>query len=581
MIKVGKLFPILALLSAIVGARLQSSILPYFTIVCIVTYIVLVGLDKTEHSWYTKSLFCIGAALLLQTSLMTNGLVGSDIHTEYYFYKLSYTNGWNPSIVNSYNTSLGTTLIAPFLAKLLGINGVWIFKLIYPCLTALIPVILYKIYKDIFEEQKAALAVFFFISIPTWSMELVGLPRQQLAELMLAVMLFSLCIAKWKLSTKIIIILISSILGVIFHYSTAPVIVAYLIGGTFLLCFLKWKESQPKIIFILSFIVVGAGLLYYLKVSGGVVERNLYVVIRLISHRIGMHLPDLYPGTSGSIEALNTMGREPLIQTALGLDFFKVSLLGKLFRLLQGLTELSLVIGAIVVFFKRKNFKKEYLAYTAVAVAFLGLTAIVPQFAGSINATRMYQLTLLMAAPLLVIGGLVIFRKVWILTLLLIVPYFLFTSGLIFEVTKQPNISNGELPYSFALSSNRIEVIAKFTDNDYAVMEWGIKNLKGVNWAFDINGMLLFSESLDPSRWMYYFYYIPRDAITMPKDTYVFLTEKNIETGELTFKPHWWNITGSTTGMRTQFPFDFVNWDAWAKDKHIIYQKGYAQIWGP
>jgi len=177
-----------ALLFAVLSARLNMPYLAFGVVGCAVAAIILCVWNRLDYKFEPYLIFLLGVAFLYQATLISEGLIGTDIHTEYYFY-LQALDGWDTSIPHSYNAAIGTTVIAPFLTNTLGIPGYWIYKAIFPFLFAFVPVILFIIYRKEFGDKVAFLGALFFITLPTYMLEMIGLPRMMLGELMMAVVL--------------------------------------------------------------------------------------------------------------------------------------------------------------------------------------------------------------------------------------------------------------------------------------------------------------------------------------------------------------------------------------------------------
>jgi len=111
----------------------------------------------------------------------------------------------------------------------------------------------------------------------------------------------------------------------------------------------------------------------------------------------------------------------------------------------------------------------------AFAVMVLGLMCVViPAFSALLNATRFWLIMLLFLAPTVVAVVTRIVRRATI-TLLLFVPYFLLTTGIVFEAA-QYDISLVRIPYSIALSNDRVDMGASFTQGDIAARQYIIDN---------------------------------------------------------------------------------------------------------
>jgi len=149
--------PVLAtgiLITIILGAWLDLPLL-LIGIGLISFILLLVSLNVVNRSVYPLILYLISLSLLFGTTLASNYLIGSDIHIEYYFARLTQLQGWDYSLAYNMNGALSVTILAPFLSDLFHIDIVWVFKIIYPVLFACLPVVLYYIYRQIVSDRAA------------------------------------------------------------------------------------------------------------------------------------------------------------------------------------------------------------------------------------------------------------------------------------------------------------------------------------------------------------------------------------------------------------------------------------------
>jgi uncharacterized membrane protein len=113
------------------------------------------------------------------------------------------------------------------------------------------------------------------------------------------------------------------------------------------------------------------------------------------------------------------------------------------------LTEFLIVFGFAWTLAKKKsNFSSEYILFIGLNIAIIGANLLLPRLADTFLMSRFYQTTLIMLAPLGVIGGIRILARVPklkvkfvfpILALLIFVPFFLFQTGFIYEVAGVEN----------------------------------------------------------------------------------------------------------------------------------------------
>lgn len=613
-----------AVVFAVLSARLGVPPLAYGVVGCAVAAMVLCAWGKLDGKAIPYLVFLLGLAFLYQSTLISNGLVGTDIHTEYYFYRMAL-DGWDTTIPHAYNTAIGATVIAPFLTNCLGVPGLWIFKAVFPALFALVPAILYIIYRKEFGERVAFLGCVLFITVPTYLLEMIGLPRQMLGELMLALCMLLIVVRPLRMRYLIPCLAAVSLLGYMFHYVMGFVIFLMVAGCALVMLATalinRYRAVFTPVRFPIRWLalclmlpaILGVG--YYQVVAEGVAAKSMNHVLNSVvrslrptapNGSIVIPAPDPITGDDIIIENGGQGGyfhqQEPLIRTALGLDFADASPVGKGFRLTQFAIQLSILLGCAWLVWNRKRVSMEFIGFAVAAMAILAACVLLPRVSNVINATRFFHLAIFALAPLVVLGATWVLRNLKITVLVLLVPYMLFNTGVVFELARESDISRINAPYSIPLSNHRLGAVAIHTDHDIGVVEYAVEyNLEPI--LSDINGMLLLSQYKSHFTFLYRSlktgrYHIPAtapwpdpgfafDEITsgwgyMPQHTddlplvsYLFLTEHSMRIKAVTFKPDWFDPKDTTTGMRRDYPFDLVGI---SDDMEVVYRSGDAVI---
>ncbi len=73
----------------------------------------------------------------------------------------------------------------------------------------------------------------------------------------------------------------------------------------------------------------------------------------------------------------------------------------------------------------------------------------------------------------------------------LLLAYFAFTSGLIFETLHSNTVGEIDLPYSIAFSGERLNMVGIFNEDDVACARWLVDNRGDVPLVADYNGSRL------------------------------------------------------------------------------------------
>ncbi len=655
------LFLILVLLLVIFGALMvnfyQNNILLLIFTVVVAGIVGLAAFGRfIDHKVYPLAIAIIAICLLYQTTLISPYLTGFDIHLEYYFERLIVENGyWEATSHHSYNSALSITMLAPIYSLVLNIDGAWFFKVISPFIFSLVPLALFHIFSQQMSTKKAFLSVFFFMAVPTFSLEMVALVRQQIAEFFFVLFILLMVDRKLGLSQRFTLAIVFAPLIAVSHYGLGSICLFYFALGWLLIIVIrsgwgrrawgwltkKWGGLSPsltsprafplKAISIIVAVYFIGSLAYYGLVASGSQLGFLIAMWQGQSSSITTGVTELLPGVPGEPPApgepaepskpgifFDFTAREPLIQTALGLDFPTASPQGKGFRIFQYMTQLFIVIGFIRLIFKprRLRFTAEYIAFSAGSVLLLAACLFLPGFSARMNVTRFYHISLFLLAPLCILGGEAIWlglRALWhkaslvsmtednqaylrFLTLAVLIPYFLFTSGFIFEVTGHKVIDRIDSPYSIALSSHRLDVGGVFNRQDGAGADWLRQRLDDEDAVYtDLHGWLLLGyesgvvgESFigdvyltTIASWRPNVFDIrpPRspllwDMSQVSPDSYLYFRTWNTKRQEITY-------SAGIAGCRESVSFSESGVNDLIKSKNRIYNNGGAQVLAP
>ncbi len=590
---------------SISGARFQ---IPNFTMAMIVLICVILALVafKKIKTGFPFLIYMAGLALLYQTTLLSNFIIGTDIHSEYYFAHLTETTGfWNWTLPHSYNSAMASVFILPTIGKATGIGTLWTFKIIAPIFFAFVPFLLYYVFKSQFGMKTAFFSAMFFIIMPAYAMEVAGITRQQSAELMFAIMLTIMVAGKFGLKYKIPAIIGLSILTIIFHYSLFLIILAYFAIAVLILIGFKNRTIPLKWIVATFGILLIVGIGYFGTVSSGIPLKSMSWLGQSQIYRISLGIgqqfnppwaplveePTSEPLRPSSLPPeINTAyvaqanrpttfaDHESMMQTALGMDIATASPAGKTFRVFQIATQVLLVLGTILIIARRKQLSPEYFAFCMGSVMILFLCFAVPGFSAMLNASRFYHIALILLSPAIIIGGLKIVKRYEIFALAILIPYFILSSGFVFEAKKSITIDKLDVPFSTALSYQRLDLGGVFTENDIAVRDYAWEH-KLLPIYSDLYGELILEESYGLDGWGEGLMYLPfasglldsEEELVLP-DTYIFLRERNTQTQTLTF----WH----GPGLRKSYTYEEFGLTRELENRPVLFQIGDAVIYG-
>ncbi|MGZ4848543.1 MAG: DUF2206 domain-containing protein [Halobacteriota archaeon] len=406
---------------------------------------------RVSPRFYPLWIFVIALALQYSVAMASPYLFGSDSNYELYFANLVRSSGyWNPSYVTldyahaDYPTMLSVSLLPNTFSVLLNADNVSVFKIVYPFIFAFVPVGLYQLYKAQlnFSDKSACLSGFFFISFFAFSS---FWPRQMVA-LLFAVLVITLVTREYALESKTSTLLLVLFMGslVVSHYTTAYIVLFYLvvllIASGLATAKNKQRQSRSTVnasIVILAFFMAAA---WYMFVSGGAALSKLA--------NVGNY-------TTAAFAREFSFNSDPTVIAGLGGGLSNLSLTHVLAHYWVLGTEVLIVVGLALVVWRRKELKVSmpFLVVSLASFLILLLSIALPTLTDAVGAARIYFLASLFLAPYCVfaiesVANVIAHRssnKDGALTLKyaaligVLIPYFLFNSGFIFEATENPS----------------------------------------------------------------------------------------------------------------------------------------------
>ena len=387
---------------------------------------------------YKIAVLISGLAILLHAALIFKYPIsyGSDTSYELFIYESTETQGyWNSTLFRDQlhgrlNSMTSITILPTIYSKILNMNPLYVRKIIYPTIFSIVPLALFQFWQKNFGHNRAFFAVFLFISSITFFTEMIGLGRQMIAELFLALLLITIFYNKKSIFNKACYVIFSVAL-VISHYAVAEILLGLFILAMLTVLLFTRKLTKKATITMAAFLLV-VMFTWYIYTSHSTVFESTLSFGNYILEQLD--------------EFFNLSSREPTVLRALGLE--KPETIWNLIsRVSVYLTELLIVLGFIGLITKRVEVKleTEYFFLTVVTMLFLGLVIIMPGMSRTLNVTRFYHILLFILAPLCVLGSEfptnLFFKNkkyrqnfAFILLLTVLVPYFLFQSGFIYDL---------------------------------------------------------------------------------------------------------------------------------------------------
>ncbi len=559
------LLPVLTILGTQMVNAYQNNIVLLIMLGTIASIVGMVSFNLIPEKTYPILLITIAISLKLFLSLSSLHLFGHDIHIQYYFQHIVLQNGfWDWSIPDNYNSCLSLVMLSPIYSLVAGIKEVWIFKIVFPILSSILPLALYGIYRYQVEAKIAFLATFLFMSIPGGILSLDSSPGREVSAKLYIALLILLMVEKKLSNIQKCVLAIIFIISLVFtHYSSAYMLIALFSIGWIILQLAKqpkinnlWKRflkfdlfecsnsSESLSYSILNIAIISLlliiGLTWYMSVSSA----SAFNAIVNMGNKV-------FEGLTGF---LDTTTREQVALSGLGIGFLKVDILSKIFRILQYITEIYIVVGFFAMLLKSNQlrFQKHFIALSVSAALFLFNSIFLPGFSANLGMRRIYGFTLIFLAPFCIYGAKIIWHGiVWlfnyalkintnwqsvysinnsylpVMTLTVLIPYFLFISGFVPAVSKAYCEVQELNSSAIALGPYRTDRNA-FNQMEISAADrlWDIIPANARVSADLYSSTLLWEQQLKRVTTISQSGYIP-------KDSYIFLRSWNIKNDEL------------------------------------------------
>lgn len=432
--------------------------------------------------FYPLAALTIAISLLFHYSLISNYIVslGSDVNIEYFISNIALSNGhWSskPTIdwLTSYgrvNSMLSITILPPMYSSLLNIDLAWVFKILSPLIFAFVPLGLYQICQMYVSKKYALISAFLFMAESTFYSEMLGLNRQMIGELFFVLLLYIILNKKMKQAQRTISFTIFSFALVTSHYALAEILLILLVVIFVSLLFLKRSNrnvtaSMIVLLFVMMFT-------WYIYTS----QAHVFTSFISFADHVISQLGDFFnPASRGSTFQtwINPLATAPSVWNVISRIFVYIT---------QGL----ILLGFLVVLLKRKkfDFDTSFLILGSAAMTLLIALVLVPGLADTLNLTRFYHILLFFLAIFSVLGGEVVVKAffkrkrelaVCSLLLIVLVPYFLFQTGFVYELAKSESWS---LPLSMnRMSKYRLQrLLGVVNHQDVASANWMSRNVR-------------------------------------------------------------------------------------------------------
>lgn len=496
------LLPILSIFGSFLVNFYGNNAFLLFVMILIVFIAISVVFEKFPTNLYCFAILSIALAIAYHGPFISNQLFASDMAAEYLAYRLTKLNSlWSPNYLSQpINMVLSVTILPTIYSTIMGLDGIWTFKIVFPTLIGFLPLTLYLSYKELLGRKKGFFATFFFMSYVAFFSISYEHARIAIAELFLALLILLMVEKDIGRRKKFALAIIFTISLIASYYVLSIFFVISAIFVWFVIIILKrikklnndfqpMLANTPFILFLFSLLFLG---FIYIK------NTTLYIYIKrvYIKHAI-----------TSLTKGIFDFSRDPFVSQAVGLSSLptiEYAIMVWLFRL----TVLLIVVGVLKslwnIWRKKRTPNVEYTLFSFANLSIFGISIITPFFI-RVNIVRLYQMLLIFFSPFIITGGILffhiilkIFRKrapekklFFYLVIGILIPYYLLNSGFLFEVTR-------DQPISIPLSINRMlksnSELIKVRGNFFIILPGEIESAKWL--SIHRTGLPVYSDEI-------------------------------------------------------------------------------------
>lgn len=233
--------PPLIVITSILGTQLLnitgSNWLTAIMLGAVGIFVLIIAISKKAitQAIYPYTIFLIGIAILLMFSLRSFYISGWDINQEYEVFQITKTLAhWSMyNIQQDYNTCLSITILPTIYSSLIGGNDNYIFKFYFQILFAIVPLVMFLIYRKLIPNLYAFFGAFFYISQPFFIQPMPAVIRQEIAFIFFSICIYTLFSKQFSSVNKQILFYFFAVAMILSHYSSSLVAI-----GLFLLTIL-------------------------------------------------------------------------------------------------------------------------------------------------------------------------------------------------------------------------------------------------------------------------------------------------------------------------------------------------------
>lgn len=476
------LFPLLGILGMYLMNTTDNNIMLMAVIFLIPAYAIFIAVkhEQVPEKIYPPMIFLTSICLVLLLGLRSNHLIGVDIHSEYYFFQQTFHNGQWQILGNTvFDSCLSISILPTIYQSFLNINSEYLFKILYPVLFSISPLVVYVLSKKYIGSRYAFWASLFFMS-QFGFLSAASNPRTVVAILFFGLSVMILFHSRLGDLSKISLFIIFAVSCIVSHYSTSFIFLFFLLFtwiGMQIFSRIIFPRGKPSLsrnpttannphnsesrantfekpqpwprtymtsgIIALFFVFL---FLWYSQVTG----QTFVSGVKFLSSTLRM-LPEFFIMEARGTEVAALFGSElefkgiphniEFVATWFTIIFIIIGILTTLARYRRmvafpsGENETPLFLD--------QKLGAEFFVCSLACSALLAATVALPYVLIGYSMPRTYLQMMTVLSPFFIIGGIVVaellhIKRVYLIVLVALIPYFMCSTGAMYEMFDVP-----------------------------------------------------------------------------------------------------------------------------------------------
>ena len=483
------LFPLLSILGMQLLNMTENNTLLMALFFLILGYVILIAVRNRHfpQKVYAPTILFISISLSLLYLLRCPHIMGADIHAEYYLFNLTANlQHWQRWGEGPLDGCLTISLLPAIYQSFVHIDPEYLYKIIYNFLLCLTPLAVYIISRRYVGDLMAFLAAFFFMSQLTF-VQSAGDARNNSAIFFFALAVMVLNHERLRELDKRLLFLIFGTTIIVSHYATAYIFVIILFLTWFSRILLtkivslrmrRHDESEDSVAGGIGSASVkppslknpaAQKLLHNNYITFGISACLLFILFLWYSVFTGAAFARGVIFINHTFQQLHQFfimeARTGLLYSAVGSTIISdpAQVPKYMEMIFSWLTIILIAIGVLTILSRYlsrhirsletkpplsppvADFDTEYVIIALVCCCMIAITVLLPYVSQGYDLIRVYFMMMVVLAPFFVIGGVTLARLVgmrwaYLVILAVLVPYFLCTTGTIYQALGAPKV---------------------------------------------------------------------------------------------------------------------------------------------